>query len=140
MTCGIYCLICVDGRRYVGKSVNIERRLTEHGYCFDIDRYEVLEECSETDLSDREWDWCEKLKPDLNKLVPVIRNDRRIWVNAQHIEGIPKDRVGIDLLNLRERIEAVKQNPQFSYLKELSMPGMIRHLIAKGLEIYGFGP
>lgn len=47
-----------------------------------------------------------------------------------------RDRLNIDLLDLRRRIEAVQNYPAFSFFREMKISGMIRHLIAKGLEYY----
>lgn len=71
MTCGIYCLTDKQGKRYIGKSKNIENRIRQHSFsrfCEVI----ILEECSETELSELEWSWCVKLKPELNDCIPYV--------------------------------------------------------------------
>lgn len=73
MTCGIYAIIDLDEQRYVGSSVNIERRIKVHfkglqnkdhqnrflqraynKYGRDYFRVEILEECSKEILLERE--------------------------------------------------------------------------------------
>jgi len=76
MTCGIYCITAPDGKKYVGQSVNIERRWKDHRisprqtsrliesfsiYGVEGHQFEVLEECSEDNLLYLEKQWQEKL-------------------------------------------------------------------------------
>lgn len=73
----------VNGHQYVGQSVDIKRRWTEHTCPSNIKNnrvinkayrkygkenfvYEVLEECSESELDEREIYWIEKLSPVYN--------------------------------------------------------------------------
>jgi|LSQX01.1.fsa_nt_gb group I intron endonuclease len=87
---GIYLITNkINNKRYVGKSININKRIGEHfreaGYerninkplYKDIKKYgrenfdvEVLEECNEEDLVDREQYYYEKLKPEYNIVSP----------------------------------------------------------------------
>lgn len=47
-----------------------------------------------------------------------------------------RDRINVDLLGMRSRIQALQNHPQFRYFRQLKFSGMIRHLIDKGLEYY----
>jgi group I intron endonuclease len=83
MTCGIYCITAPDGKKYVGQSVNIERRWKDHQmspkrtsrlirsfstYGVEGHQFEVLEECLEDDLLSLERQWQEKLNTCVNGL------------------------------------------------------------------------
>ncbi len=81
MTCGIYSITCVrNSRKYVGQSVNLERRWKQHRSranlgnhsnprlqaCWDKYgepnfKFEILEVCEEKILSEREEFWIDKL-------------------------------------------------------------------------------
>nr|DAP64199.1 MAG TPA: intron associated endonuclease [Caudoviricetes sp.] len=81
MTCGIYKITSPSGNCYVGQSVNIEKRWMAHRYSVKKERhnraftnavkkygidsfvFEILEECSVDELTDREQFWMDKLKP-----------------------------------------------------------------------------
>ncbi len=80
---GIYQITCtVNGKRYIGQSINIERRKFEHKTHSsnrylgqDIEKYgleffifDVLEECSEADLNAKENEYIANLKPEYNIL------------------------------------------------------------------------
>lgn len=80
-TCGIYQLIFLENNTYIGKSSNIEIRITNHkslirhkkhyNYLLnqqDISTMQVniLEICNENDLSERENYWVNSLNPTLN--------------------------------------------------------------------------
>ena len=72
----------INGKFYIGQSVDIKRRFMEHKtphgrmtsikmavrkYGKENFSFEVLEECSEADLNDREVYWIAKLKPQYNR-------------------------------------------------------------------------
>ena len=80
---GIYQITCtINDKRYVGQSVNLTRRKSEHKkhssnrylrqdiekYGFDAFVFEVLEECSESELEAKESEYIANLKPEYNIL------------------------------------------------------------------------
>lgn len=113
---GIYLITNkINNKRYVGKSININKRIGEHfreaGYerninkplYKDIKKYgrenfdvEVLEECNEEDLVDREQYYYEKLKPEYNIVSP----------NKNYYPDEVKEKIGI---SSRERL--LNNNP-----------------------------
>lgn len=81
---GIYLIKnLVNGKKYIGQSVDIQRRKKEHKYIcsesnqslkraynkygYDNFSFEVLEECDKSLLDEREIFWIEKLKPEYNR-------------------------------------------------------------------------
>ena len=83
-TIGIYMLTCtVNNYRYVGQSRNIERRMVQHKfhstnekmqkdvdlYGFDSFKLEILEECSIEELSTKEQEYIDLIKPEYNMLL-----------------------------------------------------------------------
>lgn len=86
MTCGIYCVINTHtGDRYIGQSRNIEQRVKDHGvsrYNCPHLAYEVLQECQPSELYFLEWDWVQRLKPTLNRTIPVLNpQGEKVWQN-----------------------------------------------------------
>ena len=84
MTCGIYCITSPSGKKYVGQSVDIERRwkdhrshprrtprlidsFAEHGV--NAHTFEILQECQENELLLYEQEWQLKLNSELNVLI-----------------------------------------------------------------------
>lgn len=83
---GVYLITnTITGRRYVGQSKNIKRRFMEHRtpnaslkhkgsifiedikkYGIDSFRFEVLEECAESQLLEREMAWIDTIRPEYN--------------------------------------------------------------------------
>ena len=79
---GIYMLTCkVNGKRYIGQSINIKRRLVEHEkgksgapiiskaiakYGWENFENEVLEECTKEELNEREIYYIAKYSPEYN--------------------------------------------------------------------------
>ena len=80
---GIYMITnLINGKSYIGQSVDIKRRFWDHRcithetnrhlknalrkYGKDSFKYEILEECSQEDLDDREIYYIEKLQPEYN--------------------------------------------------------------------------
>lgn len=78
---GIYMIIClVNGKKYVGQSVHLKRRMNEHKsnssnsqlksdielYGWKNFRFEILEECSEEQLDELELHYIELLQPEYN--------------------------------------------------------------------------
>lgn len=79
----------INGKCYIGQSVDIERRFTEHRcphgtvssiklailkYGKDNFTYEVIEECSVSELDSREIFWIAHLKPEYNRNAGGIGN------------------------------------------------------------------
>lgn len=92
MACGIYLITCTaTGDRYIGQSKNLEARIAHH-WCWlnrgthlnalikDLCKQhspsnfciEVLEECEEGQLKQREYIWMIRVRPSLNRLVPAL--------------------------------------------------------------------
>lgn len=84
MTCGIYCITDTEtGDRYVGRSINIERRVSAHGVNGrETLVYSILQICLESELYEAEWDWVFNLKPELNRTVPAMHTSKgKVWHN-----------------------------------------------------------
>lgn len=83
MTCGIYCITNKEGKRYIGKSVNIEKRILQHGNRYgQTPKVTVLQECKISELNDLECYWCFKLKSELNKCIPYVdQHGKKRWAN-----------------------------------------------------------
>lgn len=84
--CGVYAItLGKDGRTYVGSSVNVRRRWTVHRWSLNGGRhhsrhlqrawdkyspndfeFELLEECDQNQLVEREQHWIDRLYPDFN--------------------------------------------------------------------------
>jgi hypothetical protein len=93
MTCGIYKITSPSGNCYVGQSVNIEKRWMAHRYSVKKERhnraftnavkkygidsfvFEILEECSVDELTDREQFWMDKLKPKYCSMKSQLRRN-----------------------------------------------------------------
>ena len=54
---GIYKFITVQGEVYVGCSSDIKKRIKVHSYTHEIDTFEIIEECSKSQLLQREKHW-----------------------------------------------------------------------------------
>lgn len=80
---GIYIITnLITGKRYIGQSIDIQRRFHDHRcishesnrhlkyalakYGKENFKYEVLEECDESELDEKERYYIEKLKPEYN--------------------------------------------------------------------------
>ena len=126
MTCGVYALTNqTSGKQYVGSAVNIERRIKKHMWMLATNQHpsarlsqacakhgvgvficEVLEECSETMLIEREQFWIDKLKPRYNRrLVPAHNAGLRMTPaeRAAHSEAM---RAACDNPETRARLTA----------------------------------
>ena len=73
----------INGKSYVGKSINIERRIAEHKcinhetnkslkfaykkYGLDNFEFEILEQCLEEELNEKEIYYIQKIKPEYNR-------------------------------------------------------------------------
>lgn len=101
---GVYLITnTITGAKYVGQSVDIQRRFTEHKtpnaslksksalFVSDIRRYgiesfrfEVLEECSEAELRTKEKKWIDKLQPEYNvqRTPRAVSEERRKQISA----------------------------------------------------------
>jgi hypothetical protein len=83
MASGIYCITDKEGRRYIGKSKNLENRIRQHlSTRFRGCEVTILQECPVEELSDLEWEWCYRVKPELNVCVArcaEIRGEISKW-------------------------------------------------------------
>lgn len=95
--CGIYAITTPNGTRYIGSSNKIERRWHEHRSNLrhgkhhsarlqaawnkhrDALRFDVLQECSVSDLNMLEQDWISRLQPELNTSTFV----NNVWTNEE---------------------------------------------------------
>lgn len=107
MTCGVYLIRnLVSGRRYVGSSQNVEKRWGVHRSMLSSGRhhsqalqrawakrgpdcfsFELLEECPEPSLVEREQSWIDKLRPAYNSC-PAAGTTRGTKRSPETIERI----------------------------------------------------
>lgn len=116
MTCGIYKITnTATGEFYIGKSKNIERRWEDHKrrwrngserYCQKLTRnaiqygiemfvFEVVEECEERDLTDKELLHINRLNPHLNCEMEIARSRNAGRYNRRHVLRELRERSGV---------------------------------------------
>jgi FtsZ-binding cell division protein ZapB len=102
MTCGIYCLTFRDGSRYVGKSINIERRWLEHidkmrnakaaknmQYAYDTcgtPAGKILLECHSDHIDIMETYFISKVQPNLNAVGGIAVTSPDLDILEEHAE------------------------------------------------------
>lgn len=96
MTCGIYMIVntITTLERYIGKSINVERRVRQHGVGSRKRKhltYEILKECTESELNNLEWEFVFRLQLELNRAIPAISpTGNKIWTNPNAVISSPK--------------------------------------------------
>lgn len=132
MTCGIYCVTnTTTGDRYIGKSKNIERRVKDHRVGKQKDLvYEVLQVCVEPELNEAEWDWVAKLRPELNRTIPVMHPVRgKVWQNPGVTEAVSGKRVWF--VPVEVRLKQVRETRNLSQFELAQRAGMSPQTIQK---------
>lgn len=123
---GIYIITnLIDGKQYIGQSINIERRFYEHRcishetnvhlkralkkYGKENFKYEVLEECSEEELNEKEIEYIKLLKPEYNVSLGGQNSLRRYPDSVKAVIS-KKSRQQWKLMTDDEKLARVKNN------------------------------
>lgn len=122
---GIYQITCtVNGKRYVGQSIDIKRRFNQHKrkppdgvredfelYGVDKFTFEVLEECAPEELTAREDFYLSTLKPEYN-----IRTEGH-GISDEAREKLRRDRTGKKRPDISRRVKCVETGEVFESLR-----------------------
>jgi len=120
MTCGIYSITAPDGRKYIGQSVDIERRWKDHktnpkqtpkliesfcAYGFEQHKFEILEECLGDNLLSLESRWQEKFNTCVDGLNVLFTtgNEKFGRANDQAKANMSKAQSGVNNPNYGKR-------------------------------------
>ena len=127
MTCGIYILQFSSGNTYIGKSVNIEKRISTHKSAIKHNShyndllnnedyltlsYKIIEECLEVELSDKEVYWIKLNKPTLNIATATptssvglqgTNHGMSLYTEEQLIQVVKLLALGVSYINISEK-------------------------------------
>ena len=149
---GIYQITCtVNGKRYVGQSIDIKRRFNQHKrkppdgmredfelYGVDKFKFEVLEECAPENLTAREDFYLDTLKPEYN-----IRTEGHGISDAAR-EKLRRDRTGKKRPDISRRVKCVETGEVFESLRaaakwcNVPAPNLSALLSGKGRTLGGY--
>lgn len=141
---GIYSITCtVNGKQYVGQSIDIDRRKNQHRhseqnprlradiekYGWDAFKFEILEECLKKELTAKELHYLELLKPAYNiringhtlseeGLLRLIKSKRGKKFTSEHCANISKSKRGQKIFAIRKPILCVETGKIFQGIVE----------------------
>ena len=150
---GIYLITCtVNGRKYVGQSLDIKRRFRQHKrkqqnpkFKQDVDKYgieafkfEILEECKEENLTEREDYYLDLIKPYYN-----IKTEGNA-ISEEARQKLSKMRIGKKRPEISKSVKCVETGEIFPSVRaasescKVAISNMTMLLHGKGRTLGGF--
>lgn len=117
---GIYMIVLNDGKRYIGQSVNIRMRITNHFWKLDkMNKVEILSLCSEEELTNQERKFIMSLKPELNGHTVCLGRAGAVPVSAIELDLIKQKQ--LEIINKKGRV--------------VTLTEVVNEIVRKGLPL-----